>query len=217
MELRRTANAGFLLTLDGVTSLMDGVCLEVSPYQATPPAELARLSAAPPDLLAFTHCHADHFDPRAAAAFPGPILGTEQVARALPGNAVSCGKFSVGGVSITPVPTRHIGKSCLTTQHHSFIIEGSRRIWFMGDAAPAQLALLAPFGAPDVLVAPFAYAATPSAVRMVNEAQPSLLVVTHLPQRDNDPSLLWAAVEAQLPGFRMEIVIPQIGQSLTVN
>ena len=98
MELRRTANAGFLLTLDGVTIAMDGVCLAASPYQATPPAELARLSAAPPDLLAYTHCHADHFDPDFAATFCGPILGPEQVAQALPGKQVTDQTVAVGGV-----------------------------------------------------------------------------------------------------------------------
>ncbi len=206
MELRRTANAGFLLTLDGVTSLLDGVCLEVSPYQATPPAELARLSAAPPDLLAFTHCHADHFDPRFAASFSGPVIGPEAGT-----------PLCVGGVRITPVPTRHIGKSCLTTIHHSFIMKGSRCVWFMGDAAPAQMALLAPYGQPDVLIAPFAYAATASAVRLVNEVGPKTLVLTHLPRRDNDPHQLWPAVEAQLPGFRMEVLIPELCESVIIK
>lgn len=215
MELRRTANAGFLLTLDGVTIAMDGVCLAASPYQATPPAELARLSAAPPDLLAYTHCHADHFDPDFAATFCGPILGPEQVAQALPGKQVTDQTVAVGGVRITPIPTRHIGKSCLTTVHRSFIIEGAKRVWFMGDATPAQMALLAPFGKPDVLIAPFAYATTPSAVRMVNEATPMLFVLTHLPIKDNDPAMLWPAVNAMLPQLGMKVTIPEMGETVT--
>ena len=43
MELRRTANAGVLLKLDDVEILLDGVCQEVKPYLATPPAEKEKL------------------------------------------------------------------------------------------------------------------------------------------------------------------------------
>lgn len=213
MELRRTANAGFLLTLDGVTIALDGVCLEVSPYQATPPAERTRLAAAPPDLLAFTHCHPDHFDMVFAATFSGPVLGPDQVAQALPGKDVSGSCLTVGGVSITPVPTRHIGKASQTTSHFSFVIEGSHRVWFMGDATPAQMAQLAPYGKPDVLIAPYAYATTASAVRMVNEIAPGMLVLTHLPLRENDPASLWAAVEVMLPQLSMAVTIPEMGQT----
>ncbi len=213
MELRRTANAGFLLRLDGVTIAMDGVCLEVSPYQATPPAELARLQAAPPDLLAFTHGHADHFDPAFAAAFPGPIVGPGSL---LPGRAVTDGPFSLRGVRIIPVSTRHIGKPGLTTAHRSFIIEGSRRIWFTGDAAPTQLPALAPFGPVQVLIAPFAYATGAGAVDLVNAAAPQLLVLTHLPEQAQDPAGLWPAVRAFLPRLAMPVVIPAMGQTIAI-
>ena len=62
MEIRRTANAGVLLTLDGVTILMDGVCREVKPYPVTPPEERDALSKCWPDVVAFTHSHPDHCD-----------------------------------------------------------------------------------------------------------------------------------------------------------
>lgn len=212
MQLRRTANAGFLLMLDGATIALDGVCLEVSPYQATLPAERAQLLAAPPDLLAYTHCHEDHFDPGFAAAFPGPILGTDQVAQALPGKAVSLEAVTVGAVKVTPVATRHIGK--FTDSHQSLVIEGSSQVWFMGDATPVQLKQLAPYGRPKVLIAPFAYATTPSAVRAVNETAPEYLILTHLPLKSNDPSGLWSAVEAQLSGFSMQVLIPALGDTI---
>ena len=87
-----------------------------------------------------------------AATFSGPVLGPDQVAQALPGKDVSGSCLTVGGVGITPVPTRHIGKASQTTSHFSFVIEGSHRVWFMGDATPAQMAQLAPYGKPDVLI-----------------------------------------------------------------
>ncbi len=212
MELRRTANAGFLLTLDGVTIALDGVCREVPPYPATPPAERDRLLAAPPDLLAFTHAHADHFDPAFAAAFSGRIVAPAQLAAELPGKSVADETVTCGTVRVIPVPTRHIGRSCLTTAHRSFIIEGSQRLFFSGDAAPVQLARLREYGRADVLVAPFAYATTPAAVRLVNEAAPRMLVVAHMPLRSNDPDGLFAAVEAMLPHLEMPVFLPEIGQ-----
>ena len=216
MQLRRTANAGFLLTLDGITIALDGVCLEVSPYQATVPAERAKLLAAPPDLLAYTHSHDDHFDPGFAAACPKPVLGTDQVAQALPGKRIFCGPVTVGPVKVTPVATRHIGAFGATTSHQSLVVEGSSQVWFMGDATPAQLKQLLPFGKPTVLIAPFAYATTPSAVRAVNEAAPDHLILTHLPLRNNDPSGLWSAVEAMLPGFSMPVLIPALGETIQI-
>ena len=203
--------------LDGATIALDGVCLEVAPYQATPPAERAKLLAAPPDLLAYTHLHADHFDPGFASAFPGAILGTDQVAQVLPGKGVSLGPVTLGAVKVTPVATRHIGKACAATSHQSLVIEGSSKVWFMGDATPAQLTQLAPYGRPRVLIAPFAYATTPSAVRAVNEAAPDYLILTHLPLRSNDPSGLWSAVEAMLPQFSMQVLIPALGETIVIE
>ena len=47
MQIRRTANAGVLLTLDNVSILLDGVCRVYSPYLAPPPAVLEELAALP--------------------------------------------------------------------------------------------------------------------------------------------------------------------------
>ena len=214
MQLRRTANAGFLLTLDGTTIAMDGVCLEVYPYQATSPAERAKLLAAPPDLLAYTHFHEDHLDPAFAAAFPGPILGTDQVAQLMPDQKVYCRAVTAGSLRVIPVATRHIGAFAATTSHQSLVIQGSSRVWFMGDATPTQLKQLLPYGRPKVLIAPFAYATTPLAVRAVQEIAPDHLVLTHLPLRNNDPDGLWQAVEAMLPQFSMPVLIPELGETI---
>lgn len=219
MELRRTANAGFLLKLDGVMIAMDGVCLEVPPYQAAPPAERDRLMAAPPDLLAFTHHHADHFDPAFAAQFQKrtlrPILGTDQVAQTLPGCRVTEDPLCIRNVRITPVTTRHIGKFGLTTNHVSFIIEGSKCIWFAGDATPTQLGSITGFPKADILIAPYAYVTTGAALRALQAMQPKHLVLTHMPPRGCDPDGLWAAVDAMLPQISIPVSIPGISETLS--
>lgn len=173
------------------------------------------------DLAAFTHAHPDHLDPDGAqeclCAWGGPlVLGTRAVAEALSPWPVTVGeRVSVGGVTVTPIPSRHIGAAYRTLEHSSLLIEGSRRLLFAGDAAPTQWE-----GSsirPDVLFAPFAYAATPAAWRIVERLAPERLVLLHLPTRDNDPEGLWQAVETTLFRCRdIPVTIPDMGETLTI-
>lgn len=213
----RTANAGGLLELDGIAVLLDGVCRGVGPYLPTPPALLEELAGRRVDLAAFTHAHPDHLDPDGTQeclyAWGGPpVLGTRAVREALSPWPVTVGEgVSAGGVTVTPIPSRHIGAAYRTLEHSSLLIEGSRRLLFAGDAAPTQWE----GGSirPDVLLAPFAYAATPAAWRIVERLAPERLVLLHLPARDNDPEGLWQAVESTLSRCRgIPVTIPAMGE-----
>ena len=138
MEIRRTANAGVLLKLDDVSILLDGVCGAVAPYLATPDTLREALTACPPDAIAFTHDHADHFDADFGSAFQKknlrPVFGPES----LPLKDVVTEASVVGSVRITPVSSKHIGAVGKRCRHVSFILEGSRCVWFLGDATPLQ-------------------------------------------------------------------------------
>jgi len=189
MELRRTANAGVLLKLDGVTILMDGVCRELKPYPATPPEIKAELTAHMPNAVAFTHAHKDHYDPVFAAEAlrrngvvfgPACCHGTMEPA-------------AVGTVRITPVSSRHIGGAGKVTPHASFIIEGSACIWFTGDAAPTQWNRLS-LPKPDVLIVPYAYCNTPSAWEATKGYGAKAVVLLHMPMPEEDALGLWPAV-----------------------
>ena len=190
MELRRTANAGVLLKLDGVTILMDGVCREVKPYPATPPEVKAELLANMPDAVAFTHAHKDHYDPGFAAEAlrkNGVIFGP-----AACNGSMESGK--VGPVRITPLESRHIGIAGKDTQHASFIIEGSTCIWFTGDASPSQWGRKT-LPKPDVLIVPYAYCNTPATWSATRSLGAKVIVLLHMPPRLDDAVGLWAAVE----------------------
>ena len=152
MEIRRTANAGVLLTLDDVKILLDGVCREVLSYPATPPVIKQELIACPPDVVLFTHEHEDHFDPDYCQKVSKPCLANSQ-------------EMTVGKVRITSIPTRHMGHYGKTTEHQSFVIEGSQTIWFLGDASPTEMRRFADFLKPDVLMIPYPYISTPAALR----------------------------------------------------
>lgn len=199
--------------MDEQSILLDGVCREVYPYLATPPAQRASLADARIDLFAFTHDHRDHFDPDFAYPLATPIVGTADVAAALPGNAVCSQSIHAGRVEITPVETRHMGKAS-AGEHVSFVVKGSRCVWFMGDASPVELLKLRPFPKPDVLVVPFPYVSSPGAVRKVIEWNPEQVVVVHLPLKEQDPDGLWRAVSEYAKLLTMPVWTPEIGQTI---
>lgn len=215
MELRRTANAGVLLTLDGVSILMDGVCREVKPYPATRPEERARLEKSWPDILAFTHTHKDHYDPGFAAAYQrqtnGVILGSEDIrgATQMP--------VEVGGVSVTVLPSRHIGGAGKTMPHVSFIVDGSKCVWFLGDSSPLQWKGRNDLPRPDVLIVPYAYANTPSGWAATKSLQPEQVVLLHMPRREDDSVGLWDAVENTVgTPWPENFYVPEMGETLNL-
>lgn len=214
MEIRRTANAGVLLELDGVTILLDGVCREVKPYLATPPEERALLTESWPDVIAFTHAHKDHYDPAFAAAYQrqtnGVILGPAD----LPGAITSQQERLVGGVKVVPVESRHIGVAGKTTSHLSFIIQGSACVWFLGDATPLQWKNRQELPTPDVLIVPYAYAVTATGWEIAKSLGAKQIVLLHMPLRRDDIGGLWDAVEATVP--QGSIRIPEMGESIKV-
>ncbi len=215
MKITRTANAGVLLELDGVSILMDGVCREVKPYPATPPEVKKALMEHFPDVVAFTHAHKDHYDPDFAAQYErqtgGVILGPEDLPR--------CSAFmqpkTVGAVTVTPIPSRHIGAAGKTTPHASFVISGSKCVWFTGDAAPTHWRQ-SDLPKPDVLIVPYAYATTQASWKLTQSLGAAKVVLLHMPNRQEDVVGLWDAVESTV-GKNEMLRIPEMGQPLLLE
>ena len=211
MEIQRTANAGVLLKMDGVSILLDGLCDRVEGYLPTPPAIADRLLVNPPDLLAFTHCHADHCSEALLLPYRKqnlrPILGPE---------SLYMGRVRVGEVTIMPVESRHLGKVEPGLQHVSYIIEGSQCVWFVGDAAPIQWKNRNDLPHPDVLIAPYAYGNTKAAWEL-SCSLTDRMVLLHLPPRKADPYGLWNTVEQTVGnGKDSSVWIPEIGEKICV-
>lgn len=209
MQCRRTANAGVLLTLDGVTILLDGVCRQVGGYYATPEPEHRQLLACMPDVAAFTHSHLDHFDRSFAQEYNKKALRSILGPEGLLKSGLCVDAVTVGQVRVMPISTRHIGKAGQTVPHVSYLIEGSKRILFAGDAAPGQLAGIRA----DVLIAPYAYAVTAAGWKAAAQLAEQMILL-HLPDPDQDPDGLWQAVQAvtQTPGPKL--YIPSIGDTV---
>lgn len=211
MEIKRTANAGVLLTLDGVRILLDGVNQPLYPYLGTPPEERQMLLNAPPDLVAFTHRHPDHCDTSFVSDYlqnaAGPILGPADIPFS------SSQEQTVGGVKVTPIPNRHLGKAD-DILHMSYIIEGSRCVWFLGDASVLQWKGNEALPRPDVMIAPYAYA-TAGGWDITCRLAPKALVLVHLPLREEDPYGLWQQVESTVRrGNGPAVYVPEMSQRI---
>ena len=211
MELIRTANAGILLKLDGKTILLDGVCREVKPYPATPPKLREQLVENCPDLVAFTHIHKDHFDPAYAAAYAGRtgrvILGPAQLKGSM--EAVT-----LDGITVTPVPCRHIGAAGREVEHCGFVVKGSQCVWFTGDSTPTAWRGK-DLPKPDVLVVPYAYVNTPASWTLTQTFGAKKIVLLHMPPREADEAGLWQAVEDAVGDMSL-LEIPQMEEKINI-
>ena len=209
MECRRTANAGVLLKLDGITILLDGVSRPTAHYYGTPDAVKEELYTCPPDILAFTHGHMDHFDRSFAQTMYHKTLRSILGPEGLLKEGGICQPVKAGNVTVSPIPSRHIGKAGQNVNHVSYLIEGSQRILFSGDAAPTQFRDLQV----DVLIAPYAWALTPSAWQLAARVAKKLVLV-HLPDPGNDPAGLWQQVKTVTAAAGPELFIPTMEQTI---
>ena len=211
MQIQRTANAGVLLEMDGVSVLLDGLSDRIEGYLPTPDAIARQLLDNPPDALAFTHYHKDHCSDALLSPYRKqnlrPIYGPE---------SLHCGDIKVGDVTITPIESRHLGRTEPGLYHVSFLLQGSKCVWFMGDAAPLQWKSRNDLPKPDVLIAPYAYGNTKAVWDMTCSLAKNV-VLLHLPERGKDPYGLWEGVDtttAQSNG--VNLYIPQMGERITL-
>ena len=206
-EIKRTANAGVLIKLDGVTFLLDGVCKEYTEYSyiGTPDYIRKELTDNFPDVLAFTHWHEDHCDPLYVEIYKKntlrPVYGPELPIRK-----------KIKDITFMSVVNRHIGK--FTDPHVSYIIEGSKCIWFMGDSSPLSWKNISNYPTPDIVIVPYAYAITDSAWKITNDLGAKEIILLHLPKEEDDQFSLWDAV-ANTTKNDKRLFIPKIGEVLT--
>ena len=205
MRFLRTANAGGLITLDGVRIAMDGVCGLVAPYLQTPAELREYLQEKVPDAVGFTHRHPDHFHSGyfEFCTQSGTVICLPETE-----------KVQVGNVVILPVETRHLGKVEPGLSHCSYLISGSQRIFFAGDAAPAQLQKITGV---DVLIAPYAYVTTSAGLKAAIATGAKHLILVHMPGEDPDAYGIWDAVRFGLSQCKdLDVSIPQMGEELEI-
>lgn len=88
MQIKRVSNAGILVALGG-DILLPGPASGLFSLPGAASSAFGRAGNHPPDMLAYTHSHPDHFEPSFATRFyekpRRPVLGTASVVEMLPG------------------------------------------------------------------------------------------------------------------------------------
>ncbi len=205
MRFLRTANAGGLITLDGVRIAMDGVCGAVAPYLQTPTELREYLQEKVPDAVGFTHLHPDHFHSgyRNFCTQTGTVILMPDAQ-----------EVQVGKVKIYPIETRHLGKVEPDLIHNSFLISGSQNILFAGDASPAELQQMENV---DILIAPYAYITTSVGIKAAASTGAKYLILVHMPGVDMDPYGLWESVRSGIKCCdAFKVFIPDMGQEIEI-
>ena len=206
LKIRRTANAGVLIEMDGLSILIDGVCGKIAPYEETPSSIREELSENFPDIVAFTHAHGDHFDREYAELYKKATLRS------------TCGPESFlfknfGDIILTGVSTRHIGKADI--DHTGFILEGSKTVWFMGDSSPLEWKNREDLPIADVVIVPFAFANTQSAWKITKSFGAETIVIVHMPIKEKDTYGIWEAVENTVKNEE-NVFIPKMGEVIEI-
>lgn len=206
MNIKQTSNSGFLLSLDDTSILLDGVGERIAPYIETPAHIKEELLNTPLDALVFTHYHGDHFDKSFVEVYKNREFGS-----------VFCGpelsfEVKVNNLTITPIKTRHIGKFVI--DHSSYIIKGSKTVLFLGDASPNEFKNRTDLPKIDLVIAPFAYAITDSAINITRALGAQYVVITHLPEKELDEFKIRESVEIAVKQ-NSNWQTSELGQSIT--
>ena len=192
--------------MDGISILLDGVCSKIEPYEVTPKAILDALTNNYPDAVGFTHRHPDHFLSSYVCDYENNTGKTAIVAADV--------SVIVGAVQLRAIPTRHLGKVEEGLLHSSFLISGSKKILFTGDASPASLRNVSA----DIVIAPFAYANTSAGLKAVVNTGAKNLVLVHMPEFDPDPYSIWESVRAAISGQdKVQVHIPKMGECIIID
>ncbi len=165
-----------------------------------------------PDVVAFTHSHKDHYDPTFASAYQGKT-GRVIFGPSFLGCQTTMEAEKVGSLQMMPISSRHIGAAGKTTPHTSFVLQGSRCVWFLGDASPLLWKGRKDLPKPDVLIVPYAYATTPTAWEITQSLGAKEIVLLHLPSREADDFGLWDAMESTVKD-RKNLHIPALGDTI---
>ncbi len=190
--------------MDGLSILMDGICNKLGPYEETPESIKKELRENFPDIVAFTHAHGDHYDRDYAEMYKKatlrPVFGPE--------NSLFT---NFDDVSLTGIPTRHIGK--FEIEHISFVLEGSKTVWFIGDSSLFEWKNRENLPSPDVVIVPFAFANTDSAWKTTKSFGAEAIVIVHMPEREQDTYGIWEAVKCTV-GNDENVFIPKMGETI---
>ena len=70
------------------------------------------------------------------------------------------------------------------------------------------------FQKPDVLMIPYAFVSSPSAVKLLEQYLPCQMILLHLPAPEDDPEGIWPAIAAGVKQLEQYLYLPKMGERI---
>lgn len=181
--------------------------------------------------LLFTHQHNDHFNLEKTCEYirnndvekllttktNDLTLKTNNLLIELNKDYYEVGSINSDGIKISYIRTKHLSHEKIGIEHYLFIIEiNNKNILFLGDADFCKTELiqvLIDFSI-DIIVAPFIIINSIHGRNFVKKFNPQLLILNHLPNKDDDIYNYRNLVEKNIEKYKNQIPDTVIFQNL---
>ncbi len=181
--------------------------------------------------LLFTHQHSDHFNLEKTYEYirnnevekllttklNDTTLKTSNLLIELNREYYEVGSLNSDVIKISYIRTKHLSHEKIGIEHYLFIIEvNNKNILFLGDADFCKTELiqvLIDFSI-DIIVAPFIIINSIHGRNFVKRLNPQLLVLNHLPNKDDDSYNFRNSTEKNIQKYKNEIPDTVIFQNL---
>ncbi|MEL7647656.1 MAG: MBL fold metallo-hydrolase [Sedimentibacter sp.] len=230
IKLTQIVNAGLLIEGNGKKILIDAIHCEKTHEWSTVTDELMDYmiygSGKFKDInfLLFTHCHKDHFNAEKtfeyirnnkAEMLITPKLGDSDckssgLLKELDTDYYQIGTVDMDNLKISYLRTKHLAHEKVGIDHYVYIVEIDKKIiLFLGDAdfCKAELAQSIKDISADVLVAPFIVVNSTLGRKFVENINPRILILNHLPGREDDSSRYRGLTDRNIEKF--EHMLPE--------
>lgn len=206
--ITQIVNAGLLIEAAGKKILIDGIHSVKTHEWSTVNKELmddiiygSRFKNI--DYLLFTHQHNDHFNLEKTLEYiknnkiekfivtilKDPPLDIDDLLVELDSDYYEVNRIISDSITIKCIKTKHLSHEKIGLDHYVFIVDiNSKNILFLGDAdyTKSELVKVLENINIDIVIAPFIIAMSTPGRMFVNKINPNLLILNHLPAKEDD-------------------------------
>lgn len=237
IKLTQIVNMGLLIEGGGKKILTDGIHNAKTPEWSTVDNSLMNYIIYGKgrfkdiNYLLFTHQHNDHFniektfeyiennkvEKLAVTKLKDTTLKSPEILQELDGNYYEVGTINQENIIIEYMRTKHLSHEIIGIDNYAFIISiNNKTILFSGDSdyAKQEYAEALKGVEIDIIVAPFIIANSEPGREFVRKLSPSLLILDHLPNKEDDEYNYRRMVERNIARHLNEIPETIIFQNL---
>ena len=244
LKISEVLNAGVLIEANNTKILIDGIhftkAFEWSSIDENLMHQIIHTNKNFQNInfLLFSHQHSDHFDKEKTLEyieyndveklimcdFSNEELEENEMLEELKSDFFDIGTINLAHVKINYFKTKHLKNEQYGINHYSFIINvHNKNILYLGDADFGKKETLEPLKdyKIDVIIAPFIIATTVLGIKYINETNPDLLILNHLPNKEDDKynyrSITEKSVKKYLTNTTKTIILQEFNDSIIIS